>query len=356
MKKLILCIGLWFSFFAIAQAAEETCVPFETMQKLSQDLQKKINFYKKESPLYNGQTALYQSQMATESFRLGDVFFQTEVSPEFAANWEAYIGNITLFDQMIFTEESNPDIDASTYLPEMKSILSFHLYVISELIPIYIDDKLKRYFEFKFTESLLKEDRDNMKEALSFKNVRNCRDKASAEAAGLAERKKEPELKDAPLPNLAPITFGTWQTTFESSLPEEFSINPNGENLKSTKKESDTGTSWVKNLFSFLSFGTKDELKNPAEMTSDEFRNNVTNLADRKRSENIRERYTDWRNERSYWMHKTKDISGYNQDLLVQKYKNFMATVVKLIKESEDTIKNVASICQSQKSSLDCWD
>ncbi len=345
LKYINISFVCFFIFLNIANAKElSKCIPPKKLKELDQALDNKVNSISKSNES--------NKELISDVFwgykydlikRIVDKKFPTAYKDIF----DNYIKNFKTLYQI--STLSDDDVEFRNY----------HYYVLANIIPIILDDRLffdvtipaERELEKKASENNVWQE---LSRELDFRNLEICRDEENSKkdlGTNLEEGKE-------------------YKTILENSFLKTINFDPNyripipvAKNFLSDPKASKIKDkeNWWK---SFINFVTGNEEERAEEFKKDSIENQLTSssispktklfLAFEKEHK-IKSRYLDWRNNRNFWIKKTNEVSGYNLDVFVEKYEIMLDSILRINHELKESLEAIAIICESQRTNIPCW-
>lgn len=366
MKKYLLLI-LIFGSMPLTQA-EEVCLEPNKLELLDSSLTAELAILGAEVGFK--QTPDYRNLRAKKYNRI-----LTIVENEFPQNYKnifhRYADNFKILDQMYQQAISKDDRDL---MSTIRPIWESNLYIFSDVFPTLLADRALVEFRIlspnKFVAQETREFWSEMpQKELSYRNLKICKEAESNVDLAESLAQLNEKLTNVPyewaLPNPQSIGFsGDFSGeygAFAREQNEAFISDPESSNIDDILgEETKSVWVWIKNTFDFLNFTKdrtrEDEVQKIRDYTSDGLLNrNLDFLENRNRNLDIKRRYMDWRNHRNYWVTKTKDVSGYNTDVLVEKFEIMLDAILQTNAELEDSLRAIEKICKSQHVKIGCW-
>lgn len=387
MKFLILVIGLiLLPLNANAQVGQ--CQQPDTFEKLIQDAAS----YARGSETQD-QTIRWLLFEKNEKLKTMNSIFERELHVSFRELFDLYISHFRAIDQAYQAEVVAKNFE--DYPEDLEAAWKYHFYVLDSVLPVLLRERLFNQFRRSGITPELEAKGAALWSAMRAKdfskaNMIACRDqgyeKPIVDVATVIPEIREiisaesEEQVVVPSPyDEASLQIFNPDFELEVKQAEEFGSNPDEEAVP--EESSNPGNIWssIKNFFTGVGNTKTDEDENPfifdGEIGSE--RINSTNLPvildyfDGKQTNiELKERYTDWRNYRNYWVHKTNYISGHNLDNLQGRFKLAFDKLLNIncrYKQGECTneevqtdrkwgaLRSVEVVCQEQRLNADCW-
>ncbi len=346
MKKinilLLIIISLWQG---IVLAKEPECHPPTKLQKLADLLANKA------SSLPPASSTVISDVFFGYKYDLISRIVETKFPKEYKDIFNNYIEDFKKIETA-YQEEKLSEDDAV--------VRDFHYYILSDLIPILLNDRL--FFDVSFNIPNRNSEKqaadlkvwEDLSQELDFRNLEICKDEESSEKSidnSLGKNKEYKIILQNPVSKA--IDF---ESNYKIPITyEKFNSDPNAEKIKG--KDSN----WIKTFWNRVTGNNEEKEK---QMKKESIENQITSSSISpkakiflafEREHKIRSRYLDWRNERNFWITKTNQVSGYNLDVFVDKFEAMFDIILKTNDELQQSLEAVEIICQSQRTNYPCW-
>ncbi len=370
MKKYLILVLIVIPFRLWAQ--DETCLEPDKLELLDANLEAELALLGE--PMGFEQTPSYKNLRSKKYNRILKI-----VEKEFPQNYKDifyhYADNFKKLDQLYqqaITDENRERITT------IRPVWETNRYIFSDVFPTLLADRALIEFRILSPPDLVtKKTSEFWKEMpqkeFSYRNLKICK----AAELNLNLKKSSYEL-DQKLLNVPykwslrtpfPKSFsGDFDSEYGASVRDEsldgnpdFISDPDSNNLdKELSGEIKSVWVWIKNTFDFLDYKKyrtrEGEVSKIRDYTEEgRLNRNLDFLENRNRNLNIKRRYMNWRNNRNYWITKTKDVSGYNTDILVEKFEIMLDGILRTNAELEDSLEAIEKICQRQNIPVGCW-
>ncbi len=335
--------------------AEVDCIAPQ-FKALNMELEKAIKGY--DAHLKEGQTADYAIFKAVKYSSVKD--FLLTMPKNYGKLYDNYTANFEKLDQMYQGLNSKTPKETRSMITKA---WKFHLYMLIDVIPVLINE---RFFSPTRT---LTQDVDLEKQAkpywkklakeFSSQRVKLCLEQ---ETQGEGTSFSDYEAKKEPKPyklSYKDVAFIDW--TIRADYPnlvlteepggEVFSSKPAEEKIKGK------GSFWtaVRSLFGGIGDEKVVSGDKPNKIQSENIPLAIDFLAASQLKKEVRQRHLQWRNNRNFWLQKTRYVSGYNLDKAVDRFEAMLDIILKQNYQLDLSLDSVAYICANQRTNLGCW-
>lgn len=374
MQKIkILLLIIILPPFVLAEELPE-CIDPTNLEKLGKTLSDEVsNFSTKPARKHNvDYNNLLVSKKYSEMNFLIDKYFPKDYRQTFDDYMKEFEELDLIYRQAI--------IEANSEVIDIQPKWEFHYYVLTDIFPVLLNSRFftptRVLSPDPDVEKLGKEFWDTLSKAeFSPENLQVCRDEKERQAQKNLKKdleKLREDVEDKPYKQvLENPTINEYSMDFYSDYENlttelELQKNKGGKSKFNTDpraaaiKEEEKKGIW-KSIKGF--FGATDEIEEP--FVDDPQGDNKTNtnnlfknleyITTREKTLDIQDRYMQWRNDRNFWMQKTNQVSGYNLDVLVEKFEIMLDAILRTNKELTDSLLAIETICESQNESINCW-
>lgn len=359
---------LFFLFFFSLEGM--ACKPFTEFFELNKELKEEINRYElKIKGSISQNTNLFKTYEWSEKRK----YFQEDIKTSFPSNlltlFNEYEENVKSLDNLFESVEYDENSLSKTEKEELKYLSMFHLYVISDLFPNMIS--FRKYNSFVFFKSVDSEMKlqgyeliQKIKSIFAEDNLKKCKDEKGQEEKGLEDSEKlQSNLSKAAgsLNNSEKVGETEMLKNPEQEIPgDAFLTDYEGDEIKEENANMNLRTEikgnkligWIKNFFGFFAV---DKQSDKTQITSELYSKNIVYIGAKQKNLNITKRYTEWQNDRNFWINRTREISGVKTDVFTQKFKKITNLIEKINKELDKALDAISTTCRKQKIKLKCW-
>lgn len=355
---------LFFFFFCFSNGL--ACeLPVEFL-KLNKDLKLAISQYELKIKIAANQNSpLFQKYENSDKRKNFKEDIKSIFPPDFITLFVEYEANVKVLDAIDFSVLDDSKILSESEKKGLAYLSKLHLYMVSDLLPQMIYFKYKDFPFFESVDSKMESQGylliQEIKSAFEKVNLKKCKDEAGSNKLGLEDpnvlistMSESVESKDGSsektLSNPQKPTAGdVFKSHYDGDEDEEANtaMTVRSEEVKGNKL-----MGWIKN---FLGFFSSDKSADRTKITSDLYSKNIVFIGAKQKNLNIMNRYTDFQNNRNFWIHRTREVSGEKTDVFTQKFTKIVDLIEKTNKELDRSLTAISTTCKKQKIKTKCW-